>query len=298
LGAQPSVRFQIGLCLPTGYRRPRLARGRGFCTRSTRGGTATVESVMCESKMSASLALMRRRHVVLTELPTKCAISFAVRVCEPFILRCMNRVRVLLVDDHDFTRSTVAASLRAEGCTVVASVPSARDAMLAFREQEIDCAVIDLNLGRGPNGIDLAYALRAYEPNVAIVLLTLHNDRRLVSGDKRPLPPGTVFLVKGDVRSTGQLREAIDAAITGLKSSSRRISEQLPLTDVQMEIVRMLVDGLTNAEIANRRGVSERSVQAALGRILTSLEIEPVSGQNPRMLILRACGALGHGVSP
>jgi DNA-binding NarL/FixJ family response regulator len=210
----------------------------------------------------------------------------------------MKRVRVLLVDDHDFTRVTVAAALRAEGCDVVASVPSARYAMLALREREVDCAVIDLDLGRGPNGIDLAYAMREYQPDVSIVLLTLHEDRRLVTRDARALPPGARFVVKSDIRSTGQLREAVDTAVAGSKSASRRASERLPLTDVQMDIVRMLAAGLTNAEIAQRRGVSERSVQAALRRILTNLEINPTSGQSPRVLILRACGALGHGVRP
>lgn len=204
----------------------------------------------------------------------------------------MRRVRVLLVEDHDFTRSTVAAALRAENCTVVASVPSARDAMVACQELAFDCAVIDLDLGTGPTGVDLAYGLRERDPEIGILLLTGYSDQRMFSCDARPLPPRAHYLVKDDVRSTAQLREAIDVALGEASPAPRRGRTRLPLTDVQMEIVRMLNDGLTNVEIARRRGVSERSVQTAIGRILTALEIEPAPSQNPRVLILRACRGL------
>lgn len=67
----------------------------------------------------------------------------------------VRRLRVMLVEDNDFTRSTVASSLREEDCDVVAAVATARDAMLAAESHDIDCAVIDLHLGQGPSGIDV-----------------------------------------------------------------------------------------------------------------------------------------------
>lgn len=205
----------------------------------------------------------------------------------------MRQVRVLLVEDHDFTRSTVAAALRAEGCTVVASVPTARDAMLAVREHAVDCAVIDLNLGPGPSGLDLAYGLREHDPAIAILLLTSYRDTRLLSGDRRPLPRGAHSAVKDDVRSTTQLREAIDIAMGEVAKPTGRTGTRLALTDTQMEILRMVADGLTNAEIAQRRGVSERSVQTALSRILTNLQIEPMPGVNPRVQLVKVYHSLG-----
>lgn len=69
----------------------------------------------------------------------------------------MRRLKVLLVEDNDFTRSTVAASLRAEDCQVVAAVSTAKEAVTVASEHDIDCAVIDLHLGPGPTGIDLAH---------------------------------------------------------------------------------------------------------------------------------------------
>jgi len=203
----------------------------------------------------------------------------------------MRQVRVLLVEDHDFTRATMGASLRGEQCTVVASVPSVRDAMRALDEHRFDCAVVDLNLGKGPNGLDLAHRLRDYDPDIGIVLLTTYKDPRLLAGDGRAFPAGAVYLVKDDVRSTSQLREAIDAALDKARLPQRRsaptLPTRLPLTDTQMEILRMVAEGLTNAEIAQRRGVSTRAVQTALTRILANAQIEPEPGADLRAQLLR-----------
>lgn len=203
----------------------------------------------------------------------------------------VRQIRVLLVEDHDFTRTTVAASLRSEQCTVVASVPSARDAMRAVDEHKVDCAVIDLNLGKGPNGLDLAHRLRADDPDLGIVLLTTFKDPRLLAGDSRSLPTGAVYLVKDEVRSTSQMREAIDTALNNARLPRHRSTStpptRLPLTDTQMEILRMVAEGWTNAEIAQRRGVSPRAVQTAMTRILANAQIDPEPGVDPRVQILR-----------
>lgn len=203
----------------------------------------------------------------------------------------MRQMRVLLVEDHDFTRATVAASLRTEQCKVVASVPSARDALRALDDHEIDCAVIDLHLGLGPTGLDLAHRLREHDPKIGIVLLTTFKDPRLLGKGDHSLPAGAVYLIKDDVRSTSRLRDAIDAALDGAnkkvhKSASTRPT-RLALTNTQMEILRMVAEGLTNAEIAQRRGVSTRAVQTAITRILAIAQIEPEPGMDVRVQILK-----------
>ena len=209
----------------------------------------------------------------------------------------VHQIRVLLVEDHDFTRTTVAASLRSEQCKVVASVPSARDALRAIEDHQVDCAIIDLNLGMGPNGLDLAHRLRDQDPHIGIVLLTTFKDPRLLSSDRRSLPVGSVYLVKDDVRSTSQMREAIDAALANVKAKDKRLEPKkptrLPLTDTQMEILRMVAAGLTNAEIAERRGVTVRAVQTAMTRILANAQIELDPRVDVRVQLLKYYQSFG-----
>ena len=207
----------------------------------------------------------------------------------------MRRLKVLLVEDNDFTRSTVAASLRAEDCYVVASVSTAKDAVDAATEHDIDCAVIDLHLGPGPSGIDVAHGLRKQDPDLGIVLLTSYQDPRLLSSHQRPLPPGSVYAVKDEVRSTSQLREKVNMAIGEIDRPAGAGVGRIPLTDTQVELMRMVTDGLTNAEIARRRTVTERSVETALARILRKLEIEPGENENPRALLIQAYYSFAGG---
>jgi DNA-binding NarL/FixJ family response regulator len=211
----------------------------------------------------------------------------------------MESVRVLLVEDNDFMRSTIASALRAEGCRVAASVRSSREAVLAARENEIDCAVIDLNLGAGPTGIDLAHALRADHPALGIVILTTYSNPRLLSGDPRPLPQGGVYVVKDDIRSTTQLRETIDLALGVGERRTVTPVRHVRLTDTQMDILRLVASGLTNAEIAKRRVVTERAVETALKRTLRSLGVAPTESENPRSLLIRSyyqlVGGYGEG---
>ena len=200
----------------------------------------------------------------------------------------VRRLRVMLVEDNDFTRSTVASSLREESCDVVAAVATAREAILAAQQNDLDCAVIDLHLGQGPSGIDVAHGLREEDPDLGIVLLTSFADPRLLSGDQRPLPSGTVYAVKDEIRTTSQLRQRLDQACGEGVGAKVTLAGRVPLTDLQVELLRMVADGLTNSEIAKRRIVSERSVETALARIMRRLEIDPAQGENPRVLMTQA----------
>jgi DNA-binding NarL/FixJ family response regulator len=207
----------------------------------------------------------------------------------------VRRLRVLLVEDNDFTRSTVAASLRAEGCVVVAAASSAKEALSAATDHDLDCAVLDLHLGPGPSGIDVAHGLRKHDSDLGIVILTSYSDPRLLSGHQRELPEGAVYAVKDEVRSTAKLREQLDIAVGDTPRPSGQASGHITLTDTQVELLRMVAQGLTNAEIARRRVVTERSVETALARILRKLDMTPSENENPRVLLMKAYHSLIGG---
>jgi len=204
-------------------------------------------------------------------------------------------VKVLLVEDNPFTRSTVAASLRSEDCVIVEAVGTAKEAMRAIEEHDVDCAVVDLHLGPGPSGIDLAHGLRRVNPDVGIVILTSYADPRLLAGSQRPLPPRAVYAVKNDIDSTEELREKVDLALGAIERPLNMVSGYVPLTDTQMEILRMVADGLTNAEIARRRVVTDRAVETAVARIVAKLGIDVNEGSNARVLLTQAYYSLIGG---
>ena len=197
--------------------------------------------------------------------------------------------RVLIVEDDGLTRSSVASSLRLEGLDVVGEADSASSAISLAREHEPEVAILDLDLGAGPNGADIALALRRMRPEIGIVVLTTYDSPRLIADQAPELPLRTVFMRKRDVQSVQDLVEAVHTSLrpTGAPVVQRPGATDL-FTDAQIAIMRAVAEGLTNAEIARRREVSERAVEQMMRRIAIRLGLPADSSLNQRVQITRA----------
>lgn len=203
----------------------------------------------------------------------------------------MALARVLLVEDESFARAMLATTLAALGIDVTASVGSATDAMVMSFTAEFDVAVLDLDLGIGPSGIDVAYALRERQRDIGLVFLTSFTDPRLKDSGERPLPRGARFIVKSRLEDPAVLRDAIvDARRDPLRVADR--GDGLGgLTANQVDVLRMLAAGRSNSEIADELGVSEKAVERTVQRVLDALAIDRAAG-NVRVLATRAYAKL------
>lgn len=204
-------------------------------------------------------------------------------------------VRVLVVEDHLFTRTTVCGALRDAGIDVVADTGTAAEALDLAAHHAPDAAVLDLDLGQGPNGADLAAELRGMFPAVGLVMLTSYADPRLTGRNVDHLPGAAVYLVKSDVADAATVAEAIVSAVRMAADPNLAARPGLPapagdtatMTDAQVEVARLVAEGLTNAEIAARRGVGETAVERLVMRIAREMGIEATSAGNRRVLIAR-----------
>ena len=79
---------------------------------------------------------------------------------------------VLVVEDDTLTRSLLVSVLKTHGITIAAESANVADALRDLGSQRIDAALLDLDLGPGPSGLDLAVELRHRDPEVGLVLLT------------------------------------------------------------------------------------------------------------------------------
>lgn len=198
-------------------------------------------------------------------------------------------VSTVVVEDDAFTRVTLAESLRSQGVDVVLATDRAAEALELARQRPLHAAFLDLHLGAGPTGIDLALGLRKVQPHLGIVLLTTFDDPRLLSPTLPSPPPGTQYVTK---RSVGgietlvtALRDAVEAAAGRASGGAVRTGDSPvhALTDTQVETLRLVAQGLTNAEIARRRSVSEGSVEATITRLAKALGVEPTATRNQRV---------------
>lgn len=205
----------------------------------------------------------------------------------------MSRVqalKVLVVEDDNFTRNTVVAALQSQGVEVVAQTSIAGEAHGLTQKTRPHVAVLDLHLGDGPTGIDLARALRRESPHIGIVILTSYDDPRMLSSSMPEAPAGTQYVTKKSVDSIQHLVHAIRASISSnvvkpTRSSSSALSV---LTNTQLEVLRLISEGLSNQQIAHVRGVSTKSLEGTVSRLIKTLEIPSGTEVNQRVLLARA----------
>jgi DNA-binding NarL/FixJ family response regulator len=216
---------------------------------------------------------------------------------------------VAVVEDDSFTRTMLVATLRAQGVDVVVETGTPVEALQLVTLWRPHVAVLDLHLGAGPTGIELAHALRAAEPRIALVLLTSFEDPRLLSTRLPDPPPGTQYVAKGEVGSVERLvrtlKDAVEAVppadvtVQGHRSATRATPTSLApraassrsggtgrvvdLTDSQLDTLQLLAQGLSNAEIARRRSVTERSVETTISRTARALGLAATATHNQRV---------------
>lgn len=204
-------------------------------------------------------------------------------------MRSVKLGKILIVDDDRFIRASLDSTLANSGFDISGSVSNAKDALAINALDPADVALLDLDLGIGPTGFDIAQALRRTSPQIGIVFLTSYQDPRFASIHGVSAPKGSRYLVKSEIENIAQIISTI------LQTKHRPFNENVnhinkfdKLTDLQIEVWREVSEGLSSSEIAARRDISEKAVEAILARIYTFLGIKKEKTNNPRILLANA----------
>ncbi len=194
------------------------------------------------------------------------------------------RIRVLIVDDHAIVRKGIRALLsEADGFEVVGEAGNGQEAVLAAQETHPDVILMDL-LMSGMDGIEATHQITSWQPQTRILVLTSF------AADNKVFPAikagAAGYLLKDS--SPDELVRAIRQVHRGepslhptiarkLLQEIARPAEQQPapeaLTDREMTVLRLIAQGLSNQEIADRISVSEPTVRAHVSRILGKLHL-------------------------
>jgi DNA-binding NarL/FixJ family response regulator len=198
-------------------------------------------------------------------------------------------IRVLLVEDEEFTRNMVGEMLTTSGVTV-ASVDSVAKAISTIDSFDPHVVLTDLDLGNGPDGADLLLKVFKERPWTGMVIMTAHASPELAINDASRIPHPTVYIVKSEIKSISNLLLAIEESIekTGkFQQSSAPSGEKITITASQAEILHMLADGLSNASIAKERGITLRAAEALIQRTFIALGVNGDPNVNPRVVAVR-----------
>lgn len=194
--------------------------------------------------------------------------------------------RILIVDDHPIVRRGLRQLIDAEDdlevCGEAASAPEATEAVEASVP---DLAIVDLSLGE-TSGLELTKQLQARFPKLPVLILSLHDeavyaDRALQAGAR-----GYVMKRASDERLIGAVRDVLRGRRVVSEAVEKRLAEQKAetsqheappvetLSDRELEVFTLIGQGFAPRHIADRLGVSVKTVETHRQRIRRKLGLE------------------------
>ncbi len=188
-------------------------------------------------------------------------------------------IRVLVVDDHPVVRAGLRAVLEASGdIQVVGEAAEGKAAVCLAEAMRPDVVLLDCRLP-GMEGAAVARVLRERCPWARVVVLSAYADEHLVWGMLRA---GAVGYVLKD-EPPEEIPAAVRAAVRGRRISARRwlrgwqpgcgTSGRASLTAREREVLRWIVEGQSNKQIAATLGIGEHTVEIHIGNLLGKLEV-------------------------
>jgi two-component system invasion response regulator UvrY len=195
----------------------------------------------------------------------------------------MEKIKVLLADDHPVVMGGFAMALAGFGIDVVGQARTPAEAVEAYHALAPDVAILDMRFGEQMTGMDVARQILATAPQARIVFLTQFDQDALV---KEAYRIGARALVTKDC-DPAELVSAVQRAARGelyfMPAIAERLAslsvlgEQSPqalLDERSLEIFKLMAEGLTNAEIAEKLGVSSKTISNSSQAIKDKLGVE------------------------
>ena len=200
----------------------------------------------------------------------------------------MNKLTVVLADDHQLVRAGLRALLDAMGgVDVVGEAADGFEALHLIGQLAPMVALLDIAMP-GMSGVDVLRQVRARHPTTKVLLLSMYDSRDYVTSAIQAGASG--YLIK-DAAVT-ELAQALAAVAAGQTYLSPRISRQLAeaianpqpalataeLTLRQEEVLRLVARGQSSKEIARQLGLSVKTVETHRAQIMDRLQIRDMAG--------------------
>lgn len=197
-----------------------------------------------------------------------------------------NTITILLVDDHRLVRQGVRAFLDTQvDLQVLAEADSGEEAVQMVSKLVPDVVLMDLVMPGGMDGVEATRQVKNASPRTQVVVLTSYHDDEHIFPAIRA---GALSYVLKDI-GPGELADVVRRAAQGEAVLHPRVAARLiqevqgtrqdapnafhELSDRELEVLREIAGGLSNAEIADKLFISEKTVKGHVSNILSKLHL-------------------------
>lgn len=209
------------------------------------------------------------------------------------------QINVLIVEDDHYLRTVTVEALVKHQLNVIGSSSNSRQAMIIAKNSKPDIAILDIDLGGGPTGIDLAHALSNLYQDLGFVFLTSYTDPRFAGLDLPDLPNRSAYLTKQTLKDINILVDTVNDMYQKIQTkrfwqpgSFVNEREKRNFTDVQIELMQLIYAGHSNSQIAAQKHISIKSVETSISRLAKKLEIPNTADNSQRVLIAKKYATL------
>ena len=202
----------------------------------------------------------------------------------------MKPIRVLLADDHTLVRAGIRGLLSGlAGVEVAGEAGDGHEALRLAETLHPDLVLLDIGMP-GLNGLETAARLAKLDPTIRVIILSMYISEEYVLQALRAGVAG--YLLKGS--AVAELEVAVRAVARGETYLSPAVSKRVvddyvsrtggapdplaALTPRQREILQLVAEGHTSKDIAQRLGLSHRTVEAHRNQVMKRLDVHDVTG--------------------
>ncbi len=211
----------------------------------------------------------------------------------------MSAIRVVLVEDHDLTRAGMRMTLQQhDSVEVVGEAANGMDGLKAVHQKHPDIAIVDIGLP-DIDGIEVTRRLKAEDPNIKVLILTLRDNDQTVlaafaagadsycmkdigSADLLTalqttregnswIDPAVARTVLGQMRGQSTAPGSSTVQINAAEPEFTQIIEASPLTERELEVLQLIVEGRSNQDIADQLYITVGTVKTHVRNILSKL---------------------------
>ncbi|GAB5522816.1 MAG: response regulator transcription factor [Roseivirga sp.] len=204
----------------------------------------------------------------------------------------MKQINLAIADDHKMFREGLSELLTKEGDIAVVGEAGGRIELLdILAKEKVDVILMDITMG-DDNGIQITEELKKTQPELKILALSMHDDKNYIvkmlevgasgyilkNAGKDEMLNAIHTVANGNTYFSSQVSAKLLEHLTNPQAAAKKKPEGIPLTDREIEVLKLIADEHSNPEIAEKLFISIRTVDTHRRNLLEKIGAKNTAG--------------------